>query len=220
MKSKVLRLIGEDTSQTILSIKDILKYPDYKVTNPIVHEKFEININTRHVFDGRIMIQGELIKNIVYKAIKEEKNFVAHKTIVEPFEIEFNIPNIKKTNFENEYTGKGITNNLKLDFYVKDIQSDTQTGSQFKNNKKEDCNVFNKKLPISFKNSSLEKEYIQNIDDKKSEDEEKESEEVLKQDIVEKVLIKIKVEVSEWVKVDIPFYYPPQDCKNKGRERR
>lgn len=220
MKSKVLRLIGEDTSQTILSIKDILKYPDYKVTNPIVHEKFEININTRHVFDGKIMIQGELIKNIVYKAIKEEKNFIAHKTIVEPFEMEFNIPSIKKTNFENKYTGKGIANNLKLDFYVKDIQSDTQTGSKYKNNEKEDCNIYDTNLPISFKHSSLQNKYKQNIDNKKIEDEQKEPEEELKQKIVEKVLIKMNVEVSEWVKVDIPFYYPFQDCKNKGGRRK
>lgn len=94
-RSKFFSVIGEAEGQVLLDMDTTLENPDINVKNPIIDEKFEIQDLQKFIFTGKVVIQGKLVKNIIYKA-QDRLDFIAHKTVKKPFTMEISIPGLRR----------------------------------------------------------------------------------------------------------------------------
>lgn len=127
-KIKLLDVIGEAEGQAVLELNAVLKNPDRLVCNPIIDEKFEIQDLTKHVFNGQVIIQGLLVKNIIYKAIKDMQPFISHETVTKPFRIDIPVPGLRPGRMIGRKLifSKNPIDDVHIQVHLVNIQSDTK----------------------------------------------------------------------------------------------
>lgn len=94
-RAKILHVIGEAKGEVLVKMQTCLKHPDLAVQNPILDERFEVQDLQKHLLPGKVVLQGKLVKNIIFKAAKASSMPVEHQQVVEPFEVEISLPGLR-----------------------------------------------------------------------------------------------------------------------------
>jgi len=139
-RSMIMKVVGEGEGDVLLEINTSLKNPDKRVQNPIIDEVVEIQNIEKFIFPDKVVIQGELIKNIIFKAQDKDNDFIGHQTVTKPFTLELQIPGLKRgINIGKRLIfPKNIESELNCKIFVTDIISKTRIMDPIKDRKQDD----------------------------------------------------------------------------------
>lgn len=207
---QVKSLVGQSIGHKFLHINFFLDNVDKNIHKSIIDEELEVKILREHIFTGFILVQAKLIKNIAYKACKGKHTYIDHKNLIVPFEVEVPFDSVKKYN-ARDYL---------IESEVISLENDIIYGKMYplckeQNDKKEDSDD----TDILFTNPSLAKgyqgKYAYDLIDKNTKHN---TGKKYKQEITEKILIKIQAKLYRKSNKEIPVYKPGKvfHCSNKN----